>query len=424
MAIGVNNKQSFLKYIYKYNLPNENENEKFRESIADNTIFAYFGETPWYELNPVLEVMFSATRKTNNFITANLKNKNNYINNLKINNYFSIQDIEIQGLKDKKEIYLVGENGDGKTIILQALALSYKDNASFPILAKEYISKLNNDYSFLILDEEQFVNSNLFAYGINRNKIDTEEKDNSGYSGLFDTPSLRSTTFLNRPQDLFVQNTPLINDFRERLEELIENKVKIKKDDNQIKFYESNKEIEFKMLSEGYKSTIIWLSDLVFRLIKNQPDIKKLEDYKAVVIVDEIDLYLHPKWRYNFVYKLRKIFKNIQFIMTTHSPTTILGASKDVIFYNVYKDKNGYTKLSEEINDISDYSSNILITSPLFNMNSAKARSYNDKKNNLSDDDYKKQQLNIKIDKMLENDNDEDIKLDILKQLEEYNEGI
>jgi len=110
--------------------------------------------------------------------------------------------------------------------------------------------------------------------------------------------------------------------------------------------------------------------------------------------------------------------------MTTHSPTTILGASKDAVFYNVYKDKNGFTQLSEQYDDISDYSANILITSPLFNMDSAKSRAYNDKENYLSDDDYKKHQLNKKIDEMLENDNDEDIKLDILKQLEEYDEGI
>ena len=95
------------------------------------------------------------------------------------------------------------------------------------------------------------------------------------------------------------------------------------------------------MLSEGYKTTIIWLCDLLSRLIENQPNIKKLEEFKAVVLVDEIDLYLHPQLKYEFVYKLRQIFKNIQFIMTTHSLNTILGASKDAIFFNVYKDDDG-----------------------------------------------------------------------------------
>lgn len=55
IAIGVNDKQSFLKHIDTYNIPDENEAEKFRSSIADNSIFAYFNGQPWYEVNPVIK---------------------------------------------------------------------------------------------------------------------------------------------------------------------------------------------------------------------------------------------------------------------------------------------------------------------------------------------------------------------------------
>ena len=55
IAIGVTSKVSFLKYISDYHISDENEEEKFRESIADNTIFAYFNGKPWYEVNPVLQ---------------------------------------------------------------------------------------------------------------------------------------------------------------------------------------------------------------------------------------------------------------------------------------------------------------------------------------------------------------------------------
>ena len=350
--------------------------------------------------------------------------KNKYINNIQIKDYFSIKNIKIENLEDKKEIYLVGENGDGKTIVLQSLTLAYKSDDNLPILANEYIKEIKKEYSINILGNENYTNNNLFAYGINRNKTDADDKDESGYSGLFDTSTKNATTTLNRPQDLFILNNGLTNEFKKKIENLLENKVKIEQIGIKTNFYESGKKIDFKVLSEGYKSTIIWLSDLLSRLIENQPEVTKIENFKAVVLVDEIDLYLHPKWRYKFVFNLRKIFPKIQFIMTTHSPTTILGASKDAVFYNVYKDKNGFTQLSEQYDDISDYSANILITSPLFNMDSAKSRAYNDKENYLSDDDYKKHQLNKKIDEMLENDSDEDIKLDILKQLEEYDEGI
>ena len=108
--------------------------------------------------------------------------------------------------------------------------------------------------------------------------------------------------------------------------------------------------------------------------------------------------------------------------MTTHSLVTILGASKDSVFYKVYKE-NGETKISEAITDITDYSANILITSPIFDMQSAKSRAF-DEKNFLSSDDYQAHQINKTIDKMLSSPDDESIKDDILKQLELYDERI
>ncbi|MEA3552997.1 MAG: hypothetical protein U9R39_01200 [Campylobacterota bacterium] len=59
LAIGVNTRQSFLKYIDDKNRPDENENDKFIESIADNSIFAYFNGEPWYEVNPTLKEYIS-----------------------------------------------------------------------------------------------------------------------------------------------------------------------------------------------------------------------------------------------------------------------------------------------------------------------------------------------------------------------------
>ena len=103
--------------------------------------------------------------------------------------------------------------------------------------------------------------------------------------------------------------------------------------------------------------------------------------------------------------------------MTTHSMTTILGASKDAVFYKVYKDENNTTKLNPQINDISDYSANILITSPIFELDTVKARAYDDSKYNLTNSDYQENSLNKKIDDMLNSDDNEDIKKDILEEL-------
>jgi len=51
-----------------------------------------------------------------------------YLKSISIKDYFCIEDIQLDDLQAKKEIYIVGENGDGKTLFLQALTLALKQN--------------------------------------------------------------------------------------------------------------------------------------------------------------------------------------------------------------------------------------------------------------------------------------------------------
>jgi hypothetical protein len=73
--------------------------------------------------------------------------------------------------------------------------------------------------------------------------------------------------------------------------------------------------------------------------------------------------------------------------MTTHSIVTILGASNNekTAFYKIYKE-DGNTKITNQIDDISSYTANILITSPLFDLDRVTVRGFKDEK--LGSDDY------------------------------------
>ncbi|MCO8051997.1 AAA family ATPase [Proteus penneri] len=77
-------------------------------------------------------------------------------------------------------------------------------------------------------------------------------------------------------------------------------------------------------LSQGEKALFSLVTDISRRLTLLNPQ----KGYEAlngcgVVIIDEIDLHLHPKWQQEIVGKLQKTFPNIQFIMTTHSPQVL-----------------------------------------------------------------------------------------------------
>ena len=215
---------------------------------------------------------------------------------------------------------------------------------------------------------------NVFAYGINRNKTSSSKEQNDiyGYMGLFDTSDYRKTTLLRDPLTILKNDDVLIEQFIQQLnKKILIDDLKIE-NNGEIEVKEKGILVDFEKLSEGYKSTIIWLCDLVSRLIENKR-VENIEDFKAIVLIDEIDLYLHPKWKYDFVYNLRKVFPNIQFIMITHSIVTILGASKDAVFYKVYKE-NGETKISQPMESIKNLMANTLTTSPLFDMDTARAR--------------------------------------------------
>ncbi|MCI0493610.1 AAA family ATPase [candidate division KSB1 bacterium] len=81
--------------------------------------------------------------------------------------------------------------------------------------------------------------------------------------------------------------------------------------------------IPFPALSDGYRAFLGWVGDLLYHVCMTCPEGKKLVDNKGIVMVDEIDLHLHPKWQMTVLPTLGKTFPNIQFIVTSHSPLLV-----------------------------------------------------------------------------------------------------
>jgi len=80
-------------------------------------------------------------------------------------------------------------------------------------------------------------------------------------------------------------------------------------------------------LSLGYKAMITWMVDLANRMFERYPkSINPLAE-PAVVLIDEIDLHLHPKWQRTIMRYLSERFINTQFIVTAHSPLVVQAAT-------------------------------------------------------------------------------------------------
>ena len=84
-------------------------------------------------------------------------------------------------------------------------------------------------------------------------------------------------------------------------------------------------------LSHGYQSTIAWIADLIGHVMLEASEPIAAAQIEGVVLVDEIDLYLHPTWQATLIGALRRIFPKVQFVVTTHSPVLLASLSPEEI---------------------------------------------------------------------------------------------
>ncbi len=96
----------------------------------------------------------------------------------------------------------------------------------------------------------------------------------------------------------------------------------------------------FSQLSDGYRNVIGMVADIAYRCINLNPHLGRMaiEQTPGIVLIDEIDLNLHPNWQKRIVGDLKRIFKGIQFVATTHSPFIVQSLTAEELI-NLDKDK-------------------------------------------------------------------------------------
>jgi predicted ATP-binding protein involved in virulence len=103
-----------------------------------------------------------------------------------------------------------------------------------------------------------------------------------------------------------------------------------------IKTAEAVNGIPMRLISQGYYNVIGWIGYFMYRLWEvwtisphyGETDFKQCP---ALVLIDEIDTYLHPKWQYTILQVLAETFPKVQFIVTTHSPYVVGSIPNDKI---------------------------------------------------------------------------------------------
>jgi hypothetical protein len=132
-------------------------------------------------------------------------------------------------------------------------------------------------------------------------------------------------------------------------------------------------QVPLHQLSLGYQTVTAWTVDIAWRLFNAYPASSRPMREPAVVIVDEIDLHLHPAWQREIRRHLTEHFPNVQFIATAHSPLM----AQDYLDQNLVllrlDPAEGEVQIINDPSVVADWSVDQLLTSELFGLASARS---------------------------------------------------
>ncbi len=124
--------------------------------------------------------------------------------------------------------------------------------------------------------------------------------------------------------------------------------------------------VPFAALSDGYRAYIGWVTDLLYHVWLGTPSGAKLVDSRGVVLVDEIDLHLHPEWQRVVVPRLAVALPSMQFVMTSHSPIVAGTLVSE-------PDESGASTVRQLQERIHGLSAEQILLSPYFNLLTTRA---------------------------------------------------
>ncbi|WCC47441.1 AAA family ATPase [Tenacibaculum finnmarkense] len=288
------------------------------------------------------------------------------IETLSYKNFNEITNINFK--KENGEIYpwtiFLGNNGTGKTNLLKVLSSFessvYNINENLTRSYPKYIN-INHKYKVnfkiktgIFFWESNIINNGgfiegtnepialrllIYAYGVNRKssrktKLSSDDAIENNATLFNHNISLINLEEWLLQTDYAVKNGqktaqkrldlikeiitgaifPELQDFRFQTDEKLNNSVEFKTEEGWFQFDD---------LAYGYQSTLSWIVDFCKKMFDRYP--KSLNPLKepAIVLIDEIDLHLHPEWQRNITQILSNLFPKTQFIATTHSPIVV-----------------------------------------------------------------------------------------------------
>lgn len=345
-----------------------------------------------------------------------------YLNRIEIENVRAIRKLVLDFEKDggtRRWTVLLGENGCGKSTVLKAIGLVLAGSDALAELLVDVDEWIHNDADVAKIRAEistakgdkrklslEIHRGDRRDAIIRRNQVGLEPLDAAvgkadrnyfiaGYGAFRRPPDLeyssqKRSARLNRAENvstLFSAAADLMSieqwamelDYRrgpkgrriiaEALRLLLPGMSfkRIDKNARRIMMYTQDGEVPLRNLSEGYQAMAAWAGDILYRMTEIFDDWSKPLSARGVLLIDEMDLHLHPVWKRNFVDFLDRAFPNLQIVATTHSPLSIQQCAEGELFV-VKRDAKGLPTLVPFKGDPSKLRLSELFLSPLIGL--------------------------------------------------------
>jgi predicted ATP-binding protein involved in virulence len=305
-----------------------------------------------------------------------------YITKVTLINIRCFSKLIIEFEQNVSSIVVAGDNGDGKSALLRSIAMGLCDESSANALLRDLQGDLvkkgkekeggrieiglkssrGEEFEIITnvdsLEEFERIRQELYVYNgrkrteLSQNKFPWEKIFVAAYGAGLRTQGSDDINYyvpVDAVYPLFIYDVELQNpelvirrlidraprrraQTLEELTGLLKDLLELKSSD---KIHLTSKGIEIQgrwgtielgALGDGYRATLTWVLDLIswWLLYKERGS---FQDITGIVLVDELEKHLHPRWQIDILSLLRKAFPKIQFIVTTHSPLIISGSS-------------------------------------------------------------------------------------------------
>lgn len=125
-------------------------------------------------------------------------------------------------------------------------------------------------------------------------------------------------------------------------------------------------------LSIGYQTTLTWITDLALRMYERYPESSEPLREPGIVLIDDIELHLHPRWQRRMMEDLAMCFPAVQFIATSHSPLVVQASESGNIA--VLREHDGEARIEMRRESVDSWRADQILASDLFGIPSRSKR--------------------------------------------------